>query len=109
MTSRNLILALSKYNKNKYEECWSYLLKVINLFQYLKIGKKSHYKSTYTGVIISTNSILHLMEYLLNKRYKFVLTSRFSQDCLESVFSIKKCYIYVQKMLYQLQFNLKII
>lgn len=89
MTSRNPTLALSKYNKNKYEECHLFLLEVINLFQKLTTGEKGHYKPVQTGVIISTNSILHLTEYLLNdKAYKFVLTGRFSQDCLENFFSV---------------------
>lgn len=89
MTSRNPTLALSKYNKNKYKECQLFFLEVINLFQNIKIGEKGHYKPVQTGVIISTNSMLHLTEYLLNdKEYKFVLTGRFSQDCLENLFSV---------------------
>lgn len=89
MTSRSPTLALSKYNKNKYEESRLFLLEVIKLFQNLKIGEKGHYKPVQTGIIISTNSILHLTEYLLNdKAYKFVLTGRFSQDCLENLFSV---------------------
>lgn len=62
------ILPGTSYDKNKYEECQLFLLEVINLFQNLRIGEKGHYKPVQTGVIISTNSILHLTEYLLNEK-----------------------------------------
>lgn len=38
--------------------------------------------------MISTKSIIDLTEYLITyKNFKFVLTSRFTQDCIENLFS----------------------
>lgn len=40
------------------------------------------------GVIITTTLVINLVDYLINNReFKFVLTGRFTQDCLENVFS----------------------
>lgn len=37
---------------------------------------------------MTTTSIIELVQYLINDRkYKFVLTARFTQDCIENLFS----------------------
>lgn len=41
------------------------------------------------GMIISTMSIIELSTFLIKERnYSFVLTSRFTQDCIENLFSV---------------------
>ncbi|KAF2891607.1 hypothetical protein ILUMI_14566 [Ignelater luminosus] len=49
--------------------------------------EKGYWKPIQTGIILSTQTILDLQDYFLNKRnYKFLYTSRLSQDCLENMF-----------------------
>ena len=50
------------------------------------IGGKPDWKPVQTGVILSSASILGLAEDLLQPT-NFLLTSRFTQDCLENLFS----------------------
>lgn len=40
------------------------------------------------GIVITTKSVIDLTQYLItHKSFKFVLTSRFTQDCIENLFS----------------------
>ena len=88
MTSRCHKVALSKRNAEQYEEALDHLRKTIRLFRNMKIGASGHWKPCQTGVIVATESILHLQDLLLNQRgFRFVLTSRFTQDFLENLFS----------------------
>lgn len=51
------------------------------------VGSARVWKPSQTGAIISTTSILDIQNYLLNsKDVTFVLTARFTQDCLENLF-----------------------
>lgn len=62
-----------------------------------------------SGVRLSTQSVLDLQAlFLLDNNYKFLLTARFTQDCLENLFS---CVRSIQKVPTALQFkqNLKTI
>jgi len=47
------------------------------------------WKPFQTGIIILTQSIIQLSKYLLDKKgFDFVLSGKFTQDCLENLFSI---------------------
>ncbi|EZA46378.1 hypothetical protein X777_00223 [Ooceraea biroi] len=89
ITNRKRSLVLSKKNIEDYNKAIHHLKKTLNIFQKMSIGEKGHWKPMQSGVIMATESILHLQDFLLNKRdYKFVLTGRFTQDCLENLFSL---------------------
>lgn len=89
MTSRNPLLALSKYNDTTYNETIQFLYSFMEIFSSLKIGTKGAWKPVQTGVVLCTKSIIDIQATLLNdNNYKFVLTSRFTQDSLENLFSL---------------------
>ena len=109
MTSRNPTVALSKFNSEKYLETLQFLRDFMDMFRRIKIGVKGIWKPCQTGVLLSTQSILDLQDLFLNKKnYKFLLTARFSQDCLENLFS---CLRSIQPIPNALQFktNLKLV
>ncbi|KAB0804614.1 hypothetical protein PPYR_01584 [Photinus pyralis] len=89
MTSRHPSSALSKYNKCAYTDSITFLKDFMHIFKSLEVGVKKVWKPSQTGVLITTQSLLELQEHLLeNKQYKFILTSRFTQDCLENLFCV---------------------
>ena len=88
MTSRYPAVALSRLNCEKYEEALIFLTSIINLVQSMKIGDKNDWKPVQAEIIMSTNSVLGIQEELLSMGYKFLLTSRLTQDCLENLFSL---------------------
>jgi hypothetical protein len=88
MSSRHPIMALSKFDADKYQAAISFLESVIEIFGQLSIGKQGAWKPVQTGVILSTMSVIDMQDTLLNKcGFKFFLTSRLTQDCLENLFS----------------------
>ncbi|XP_025161594.1 uncharacterized protein LOC105180859 isoform X2 [Harpegnathos saltator] len=89
MTSRSCCLALGLKNIDIYNDSISFLREVIELFTNIKIGNKGVFKPVQRGIILSTTSVIDLVEFLLNERnFKFVSTDRFTQDCVENVFSV---------------------
>jgi len=87
MTSRNPVVALSKFNLEKYNETIQFLHNFMDMFKNIKIGSGT-WKPCQTGVLLATKSIIDLQNIFLNeKSYKFLLTGIFSQDCLENLFS----------------------
>lgn len=87
MTSRYHKIALGKKDTNLYSENIDFLHEVINIFTALKIGS-SGFKPVQRGIMISTQSVIDLTEYLITRRnFQYVLTSRFTQDCVENLFS----------------------
>ena len=87
VSSRRQVTALSLKNPSQYHEATDFLRNVIRLFETMTIGSKGAWKPVQTGVILTTYSILDISEHLLKSGYKFVLTSRFTSDCLENFFS----------------------
>ena len=87
MSSRHPVLALSKTQPEKYDAAISFLNSVVALFSQIKIGKGT-WKPVQTGVIMSTTSVLSIQNELLDSGFKFLLTARLTQDCLESLFSM---------------------
>jgi hypothetical protein len=90
MSSRYHVLALSKFDMNKYNSAIKFLDSVVDVFENLSIGKQNDgpWKPVQTGVILSTVSVLHLQDRLLNvDNFVYFLTARLTQDCLENLFS----------------------
>ncbi len=85
MTSRNPKLALSRFDRAKYDEAIKFLRDVIEVFQLCMFGGR--WKPIQTAVIMSTLSVLDIQETFLNDGHLFLLTSRLTQDCLENIFS----------------------
>lgn len=109
MTSRHPSCALSKYNTDVYNESIQFLNDFIYLFSNIEVGYKKLWKPSQSGVRISTQSMLEVQSYLLeSKNYWFVLTSRFSQDCLENLFSVLRSKQIVPNAV-QVKNNLKLI
>ncbi|XP_049512244.1 uncharacterized protein LOC125940285 [Dermacentor silvarum] len=53
------------------------------------MGLTAHWKPSQAGLLVSTTVVLRLSHELLNKlNYKYLLTGRLSQDCLENIFSV---------------------
>lgn len=109
LSCRTLTWALSKHDPEKYKETREFLEGLIELIRNLRFGSKGEWKPYQKGLIITTQSFLDVTEFLLEKRkYKFVIAGRFTQDCIENLFSVlrmKNC------VLNALQFknNLKLI
>ena len=88
MTSRHFETALSHANVEKYNDAISFLKSAVRLFKMLTFVKPG-WKPIQTGVIASTMSILAVQEELLEiLGFQFFMTSRCTQDNLESTFSV---------------------
>jgi hypothetical protein len=89
MTSRHPSAALSRHHESVYKNTITFLNDFMDMFQCMEVGYKKCWKPSQTGVLVTTSSMLELHKKLLDdKKYDFVLTSRFSQDCLENLFSV---------------------
>ena len=86
MSSRHPSMALSRLKMEEYEKAKVFLNDMVHLFCKIKIGTGG-WKPIQTGVVMATRSILAIQEEMLARGHKFVLTARFTQDCLENVFS----------------------
>ncbi|XP_021707597.1 uncharacterized protein LOC110678689 [Aedes aegypti] len=81
-------MALSKSNYLVYQETLQFLEFFKNMIFALEVGDKRHWKPWQAAIILATNSLLRLQDLFLNvKGYSFLLTSRFTQDCVENLFS----------------------
>ncbi len=87
MSSHHPITALSRVKMEEYEKAIIFLQDIIHLFHGMKIGHKGVWKPVQKGVIMATKSVLGIQEEMLTRGHRFVLTSRFTQDCLENTFS----------------------
>lgn len=87
MSSRHPITALSRIKMEEYKKAITFLQDFVHLFRGMKIGEKGGWKPVQTGVIMATTTILAIQEEMLNQGHRCVLTSRFTQDCLENTFS----------------------
>ncbi|KAG8174450.1 hypothetical protein JTE90_027105 [Oedothorax gibbosus] len=111
MTSRTPHLALSKFKLVEYKENITFLEEIIALFRSLQIVQKNgrtFWKPIQTGVILSTTSILNLQEQLFQEGFKYILTSRFSQDAVENLFGVVRSKQVIPSAL-QFKQNLKLI
>jgi len=107
MTSRSCCTILGIKNEDNISI--SFLREIIDLFTKIKIGSKETFKPIQRGIILSTTSIINLVEYLLKHRnFLFILTGRLTQDCIENLFLLLR---HKNPILDALQFknNLKLI
>lgn len=86
MSSRHPIMALSRHKLESYDKATAFLSSFSTMICGCEFGFKGGWKPVQSGVALSTKSVLELSDELLDKS-QFVLTSRFSQDCLENLFS----------------------
>lgn len=73
-----------------YQEKINNLKKITHLVYDLKVGESGKWKPWKSGIVMSTNAILRIVERLSELGATKILTSRFSQDCLESLFSVAR-------------------
>ncbi|XP_036147613.1 uncharacterized protein LOC118647242 isoform X1 [Monomorium pharaonis] len=109
VTNRSLKLALSKKNEDNYNKAIDHLKFTAYVFRYMKIGTKGHWKPVQTGLLMVVECLLFLQNYFLNEvGLSFLLLGRFTQDCLENLFSLLR---FRQPVPYALHFkqNLKMI
>lgn len=104
----NLHLTLGKKNINVYNEIIHFLNEFTELVKKLRVGSQGKWKSFQSGLIIPTKSLIELNKELFNENYVFVIPGRFSQGCLENLFSSLRVKNVVMNAL-QLKNNLKLI
>lgn len=86
MSSRHPVMALSKRQEEKYNQSIQFLQSVVEDVCEMSLDSKGKWKPVQTGFLLSTTSIITLAEILL-KDQPYILTARFTQDCLENLFS----------------------
>lgn len=109
LSARKAPFALSKGRLEKYNEAIQFLYEFIDLITSVTFGVKASWKPFQTGIILTTKSFIELSAYLIDeKNYEYVLGGRFTQDCLENLFSVLRS---KHSILNALQFknNLKIV
>ena len=88
MSSRSLAKALTSSSS----EIQNYLIKTMKIVAEMKnvtqSGSELCWKPIQSGLILSTQSVLELASELFKEGYSFILTERFTQDTLESYFSV---------------------
>ncbi|XP_040358556.1 uncharacterized protein LOC120843569 [Ixodes scapularis] len=89
MSSRHPMVALSHFDAAKHTEALGTLDLAITTFCRMDMGATAHWKPSQAGLLVSTTVVLRLSDELLNRHnYKYLLTGRLSQDCLENIFSV---------------------
>lgn len=87
VTSRSLQTALSRKNKDAYQSAIETLRSFKNFIYACSVGEKHYWKPWQASMIMVTDSVLRLQEYFLDRNYEFILLGRFTQDCVENIFS----------------------
>ena len=88
MSSRHPVMALSKFDHTKYVQAVEFHGMVNGLFRNITTGKEGHWKPVQSGITLSTTAMLQAHQILLwQSNFEFVLTSQFSEDCLENFIS----------------------
>jgi hypothetical protein len=88
VTCRGGPLKLCKSHKS-YPKAIHLIKKMDRIFQGIHIGKKGEWKPCQRGMRVLCASLLGLQDYFLNERgYNFILLARFTQDCIENLFSL---------------------
>jgi len=79
------------------------------LISKLRFGASTDWKPFKRGIILSTMSCIELAQYLLEKRnYSFIFCGRFTQDCIENLFSVLRSKHSIMNAL-QFKNNLKLV
>lgn len=89
MSSRHPSVALSCRDMAKYHEALETLRLTLETIQGMQMGSTSQWKPSQAGLMVATTVVLRLQNILLKSDgYKFLLTGRLLQDCLENLFSV---------------------
>jgi len=86
MANRKMSSALSKCDTEKYKETINFLNEVIVLFRDLSVGDKNQRKPFQAAVVLSTKSIIDLVEHLINDydsvSFNFAINTRLYRKIL---------------------------
>ncbi|XP_055622060.1 uncharacterized protein LOC129765675 [Toxorhynchites rutilus septentrionalis] len=75
-------------NSQKYKETLQFYIFFKKFIYAVEVGHKRYWKPWQASIILATNAILRLQDMFLNvKGYSFLFTARFTQDCVENIFS----------------------
>lgn len=89
MSSQNPNVVLSLQDVAKYHAAINMLPLALETIRGMNMGSTSQWKSSQAGLMISTTVVLHHQGTLLSSEYyKFFLTSKIQQNCLENLFSV---------------------
>lgn len=89
VTGRDKTMAVSKNNMEVYGKAIALIQKVQYVFLNITIGSKKDWKPCQRGIRVLCSTLLKLLEYFLDERgYPFLLLGRFTQDCIENLFSL---------------------
>ncbi|KAH7973964.1 hypothetical protein HPB49_007907 [Dermacentor silvarum] len=89
MSSRHPSVAQRLQDVTKHHAVVGTLCSALETIQGMNMGNSSQWKPSQAGLMITTTVVLCLQALLLeSENYKFLLTSRMLQDCLENLFSV---------------------
>lgn len=81
-------MVLTKLKPDVYEKSVIFFIYFIDIMTHLEVGHKSSWNPSQSGSILSTTLIVDIQNIYLNEKgFHFLLTSRFTQDCLENLFN----------------------
>ncbi|KAH7949093.1 hypothetical protein HPB49_005102 [Dermacentor silvarum] len=87
MSSRHPSVALSCRDMAKYHAALDTLCLALETIQGMQMGSTSQWKPSQAGLMTATTVVSRLQDVLLKTDdYKFFLTGRLLQDCLENLF-----------------------
>jgi hypothetical protein len=90
MLSRSRVMAFSKQIPDMCAESVELLKVVSRMCTTLLVEIQGAWKPFHTGILLSTTSVLELAGDIKSERFNFLLTSRVSEDYLESFFQLHK-------------------
>lgn len=88
VTSRSFQTALSRKNKDAYQSAIETLRSFKNFIYGCSVGEKHYWKPWQASMIMVTDSVLRLQDYFLDRNYEYICMGRFTQDCVENIFSL---------------------
>lgn len=87
VTNRSRQTALSRKNNDAYQSAIEMLRSYRYFIYKCAVGEKRHWKPWQASMIMVTDSVLRLQNHFLAQNYEFILLGRFTQDCVENIFS----------------------
>ena len=97
MNNNKIELCFSKHKPQAHEECLQWLEHFMYFFSSTKMHssqQQDSLKPTQKGVLMTTKSIVTLQKTLLDNGFDFVLSSRFSNDCIGKKHIQQKYYLF---------------
>lgn len=87
VTAREIKLALSKRNPEVYKSTLQFFDSFKSFIRRCSVGVKKLWKPWQAAIIMATDALLRLQKFFLSNGYDFLFLSRFTQDCVENIFS----------------------